>query len=147
MIAPVVNSHMDNHQALERTYRDAIYEVDLSGGPCRFTIGEALPPLARRPFALLTAHNPGLARPSAEQNERANQRLEQRLVELSLEYCTARGMSPEGAHVEPSFAVFGVSREFALGLAADFEQAAIVWFDGETAQLAWTAEAPPAAAP
>ena len=53
-------------------------------------------------------------------------------------------MAP-GARHEPrrgsrgtSFALFGITREDALALAGEFGQAAIVWFDGKTAELAWT---------
>lgn len=134
---------MDHHETLDRAYRAAIYEVDLAPGPCRFAIGETVPPLAGRPFALLTAFNPGLARPGEEENQRATERLESRLVSLAIEHRKGRGMSPDKAHVEPSFALFGIDRERALELAREFGQAAIVWFDGVTAALAWTSEAPP----
>ena len=134
---------MDIREALDSAYREAVYEVDLTSGRLRFVIGAPLPLLAGRPFALLTAHNPGSLRPGDEANLRANEQLERRLASLGLEHVTARGVSPDGSHIEPSFAVFGIEREMALELAAEFGQAAIVWFDGATAELAWTAEAPP----
>ena len=134
---------MDNYQSLDRAYREAVYEVDLAAGRWRFRIGDTIPPVRGRPFALLTACNPGLSRPGEEENRRANQRLQQRLASLAVDYVAARGMSADGRHAEPSFAVFGIDREHALELAREFGQAAIVWFDGATAGLAWTAEAPP----
>ena len=51
-------------------------------------------------------------------------------------------MSSDGTHVEPSFAVFDIARDDALRLAAEFRQAAIVWFDGHQVDLAWTGAAP-----
>ncbi|MFN8619065.1 MAG: DUF3293 domain-containing protein [Dehalococcoidia bacterium] len=137
---------MDNYQSLDRAYREAVYEIDLTSGRRRFRIGDAIPPVRGRTFALLTAYNPGRVRPGEEENRRANERLERRLVALGVEYVEARGMSADGHHVEPSFALFGLDREHAVELAREFGQAAIVWFDGETAELAWRAEAPPRAA-
>jgi hypothetical protein len=146
MIFRAVNSQTDNHEALDRAYREAVYEVDLAAGRWRFRIGDTIPPIRGRAFALLTAYNPGIIRPGEEENRPANERLERRLVALCVEYVEARGMSADGHHVEPSFALFGVDREHAVELAREFGQAAIVWFDGATAELAWTAEAPPRAA-
>lgn len=127
--------------ALERAYRDALYSVELPGGTVTFRIGERLPDVA--PFALITAWNPGHARPGDVENAAANARLRHRLTALSLRFVAADGRSPDGAHMEPSFAVFGISREAALELAREFGQAAIVWLEGGIAELAWTSSPHP----
>lgn len=141
MISCIVNSHMDYQSDLERLYRDARYEVDLPSGACWFHIGDGLPQLKEVTFALITAYNPGSHRPSHQENEVANSQLRRRLDERGWTYAIGRGMSADRAHVEPSFAVFGISRAEATSLARHFGQAAIVWFDGHTAELAWTSEA------
>ncbi|MCC6958490.1 MAG: DUF3293 domain-containing protein [Dehalococcoidia bacterium] len=127
--------------ALERAYREALYSVELPGGTVTFRIGERLPDV--EPFALITAWNPGHARPGDVENAAANARLRYRLTALSLRFVAADGRSPDGAHVEPSFAVFGISREAGLALAREFGQAAIAWFDGDAVELAWTSSPHP----
>jgi len=123
---------------LESVYRSARYVVDVGCAPASFDIGKRIPQLARQPFALITAYNPADARPTDDENERNNERLLARIERSRIAWLPARGMSRDEAHVEPSFALFGISREDALALARDFGQAAIIWFDGKTAELAWT---------
>lgn len=142
MLCPIVNSYMDNQREPERAYREAVYSVEIPGGTIEFHPGEAVPQLAGQPFALITGYNPGAARPGVAANEAANLRLRARLVAAGFPFRPAAGASPDRQHVEPSFAVFGISRHDALALARDFGQAAIVWFDGAVTELAWTSEAP-----
>lgn len=133
---------MTSEAALEGIYSAARYEVDMDDGRAlAFHIGEPVPGLAGESFALITAFNPRSVPRSEEWNGAANARLETRLRELGFAYLLGRGMSPDESHVEPSFAVLGITRARALALAREFEQAAIVWFDGRSAELAWTEEA------
>lgn len=145
MVCSDVNSGMDNRERFERAYREARYEVDLPSGPLAFRIGDGIGELRGRPFALITAYNPGERRPTPEENAAANAELRQCLADGRRDFLTGRGTSLDGRHIEPSFAVFGVSREEALRLAGEFRQAAIVWFDGAVAELAWTDKAAEAA--
>lgn len=126
---------MTDRTELEELYREAIYEVDLPAGRVRFRVGQRLAGI--EPFGLLTGYNPGAHRPDEAANRAANARLERLMSERGWRYFSGRGMSTDGTHVEPSFAVFGVGRGEVLALAREFEQAAIVWFDGERADLAW----------
>ncbi len=126
------------HPSLEAAYLAAVYEVDFSAGSVRFQIGDAL---EAPPFALITAYNPGVARPSQAENEAANQRLQVAIGAAGWQWLCGRGMKADGSHVEPSFAVFGITLEDAKAVAAGFGQAAIAWFDGRAARLEWIAEA------
>ncbi|GIW17605.1 MAG: hypothetical protein KatS3mg064_0762 [Tepidiforma sp.] len=121
---------------LDRLYREAVYEVALPGGRAAFRIGEGVPG-APGPFAVVTAWNPGRERPGREENEARNRALQAEIERRGWRWLPAEGRSPEGAHREPSFAVFGATLDEALALGRQFGQAAIVWFDGETARLAW----------
>lgn len=131
----------DRCKSLESAYFNAEYEVDFRHGSLVFTIGEAIPQLIGRPFALITAYNPGHHRPTPEANEAANQRLAAELARAGHETATARARSRDGSHFEPSFAVFGMALEEAVAAAGTFGQAAIVWFDGTVARLVWVPEA------
>lgn len=121
---------------LELLYRAAVYEVALPAGRAAFRIGEGVPG-APGPFAVVTAWNPGRARPGREENEARNRALRAEVERRGWQWLPAEGRSPDGAHREPSFAVFGATLEEALALGRQFGQAAIVWFDGEAARLAW----------
>jgi hypothetical protein len=122
--------------ALRALYLAAEYEVTLPGGPVVFRIGEAVPG-APGPFAVITAWNPGRERPSREVNQARGAELERELTRRGLAWLPAEGRAPDGSHHEPSVAVFGIELEAALELARQFGQAAIVWYDGEAARLAW----------
>ena len=122
---------------LETLYLSAIYQIQLPAALVRFRIGEPVP---SRPFALITAYNPGRARPSADENASANERLESVIRSRGYTFAPAVGQSPDGGHSEPSFAVFEIPFAVAVKLAKDFAQGAFVWFDGDVARLAWTDE-------
>ena len=122
---------------LNSLYLAAIYEIDFPNGVVRFRIGDSV---RGKPFALVTAFNPGRSRPAPEDNKRANGRLEAAIRGRGYEFAPARGRSQDGTHAEPSFAVFGMPFEAAWQLAKEFGQAAFVWSDGETTKLTWTDE-------
>ncbi|MFN2323041.1 MAG: DUF3293 domain-containing protein [Trueperaceae bacterium] len=77
------------------------------------------------PVHVLTAWNPGAARPSEAANRAANERLRARLVELGLDPVQAIGADPDSPHAEESWAVVGLSDEAARRVGAAFEQVAV----------------------
>lgn len=129
-------------------YRTAHFVVLAATGPVTFSLAGVVSGdghrFAGRPLAVVTAWNPGVARPGQEANERANARLEARLRRDGFAYLPAVGRSPDGSHEEPSFAVIGIDAEEARGLAEDFGQAAIFYWSGNGARLVWCRGEPPA---
>ena len=53
-------------------------------------------------------------------------------------YVSARGFDDGRSHEEPSFAVLGIELDDALGLAREFGQAAIFWWDGAVGRVVFT---------
>lgn len=128
---------MNERDRLEAAFRSAIYAVEVDGRPRQFLIGGSVPELAGQPFALLTAYNPkGLSRSQAN-NQSAQLKLEDELAAAGYRKVRGSASDVHGGHREPMFAVFGIALEEAVALAEECGQAAIVWFDGHTAQLAW----------
>ena len=82
-----------------------------------------------KPFAVVTACNPL----GCSLDDRANQRLSAVLTALVQDRFPgarpAHGSSPDGAHIEPGWAI-PAPREEARSLAARFLQNALFWFDG-----------------
>ncbi|GIW12971.1 MAG: hypothetical protein KatS3mg062_0410 [Tepidiforma sp.] len=117
-------------------YQSAVYEVELLTGKVAFRVGDGVPG-APGPFAVVTAYNPGRERPPAEVNEARNRELLAEIERRGFRWLPAEGRSGDGAHREPSFAVFGLELEDALQLARAFGQAAVCWFDGRVVRLAW----------
>jgi len=131
---------LDPDPALERLYLRALYRVETPAGARSFRIGDPVEDLDGTPFAMITAFNPGGAeRPPAE-NRTANQRLRRALEDVGCTLLDGLSHDDAGMHREPQFAAFGLARATALEIARAFGQAAIVWFDGRTAQLVWTGE-------
>jgi hypothetical protein len=122
-------------EALESVYREAIFEVDFEGGREQFVVGTT--GSLRPPFFGITAYNAGFERPTLEENEAANRELVRMITELGVPFWPAVGRDRESTHVEPSFAVFGISEETAIALARRFRQAAVVHWDGERARMLW----------
>ncbi len=77
------------------------------------------------PVHVLTAWNPGAARPSEAANRAANERLRAHLVDLGLEPVPALGADPDSAHAEESWAVVGLSDDAARCVGAAFDQVAV----------------------
>jgi hypothetical protein len=80
--------------------------------------------LGSEPMFVITAWNPGAHRPSPAENCRRNEDLYRRLIDIAHVW-PARGASPDGSHVEESFALSGISLAAALELAREFGQAGI----------------------
>src|SRR5690606_9502020 len=91
--------------------------------------------LFEQPVAIITSYNPsaGSEHPSllsAEENGRAQRRLDEYLQSRGIEYYNAVGYAVDGSHSEPSFALFRMSREQAAAIGRRFGQAAIFYFEG-----------------
>jgi len=82
------------------------------------------------PFAVLTACNPRGCSIDASANAGKTADLEQDLRVRGAVALPADGVSPDGKHREPGFAV-GMSLDEATRLARRYDQSAFFWFDGE----------------
>ena len=80
-------------------------------------------------FAVLTACNPPERPASEEENRRWTGELEGNVSALGVPLTQADGVSPDGKHREPGYAV-AIPIETAKTLAKQFRQAAFFWFDG-----------------
>ena len=76
------------------------------------------------PLFGVTGWNPGEDRPRDE-NERANERLGERLTALGIRHVDAVGSSPDGTWQEPGFVLIGTDQATALSTADEFGQLAI----------------------
>ncbi len=121
-----------------RAYEQAVYTVELPAGRVEFRM-HARPtgPVPDNALAIVTAWNPGAKRPSETENCKANNRLYAVLCAGSWLFYPASGRSADGTHVEPSFAVLGIDARSALALARQFDQAAILYWDGTATRLLW----------
>jgi len=81
--------------------------------------------------AVMTAWNPGLARPAEQVNRRRNEELLARLQGTGLEIWRADGFDPQGGMTEEGFLVWSMSTSDACRLARDFGQFAIYAYDCE----------------
>lgn len=81
-------------------------------------------------FAVLTAHDPRGQDESADVNARRASQLDAKLNSLGVRFLHVDACSPDGSHREASVAAI-VECDTATTLAAEFEQVAIFWFDGE----------------
>lgn len=121
---------------LREEYENAAFEVDFPGGTRLFRVGpEGAPGI--EPFLLLTAWDPGHERPTLEENQANNARLETDFRQRGWRYLTARGRNAENTHMEPSFAVFAAPEDEILGLARKYDQAAVFAWDGSEGRLIW----------
>lgn len=80
---------------------------------------------AGAPVHVITAWNPGAARPSEAVNRAANERLRAHLVHLGCDPVPALGADPDSAHAEESWAVLGLSDDAARRVGAAFDQVAV----------------------
>lgn len=90
----------------------------------------ALVAVARRQGAVvMTAWNPGFARPAVAENIRANERLRAELEELGYVVWRADGRAPDGSEHEPGWIVWGMAVDQGLAVAARHGQFAIYVYD------------------
>ena len=124
--------------ALAHAYESAVYTADLPAGRIELRVGQ--PPQGSAPrgtMAIITAWNPGTERPCESDNIKANERLRAALREGGWTLHPASARARDGSHAEPSFAVPGIGADSALALARQFDQAAILFWDGVAARLLW----------
>lgn len=81
--------------------------------------------------AVMTAWNPGLARPGEAANRLRNAELQTRLEGTGLEVWRADGCDPQGGMAEEGFLVWGMSTPDACRLAREFGQFAIYAYDAD----------------
>jgi hypothetical protein len=74
---------------------------------------------------VITAWNPGDARPTREENDEANQALFDELVQRGASPVRAVGADPDSSHSEESWAVTGLTDDDAREVGAAFGQVAI----------------------
>lgn len=74
---------------------------------------------------VITAWNPGFARPTRGENDAANERLHDDLVRTGLDAWPANGCSPDLAHCEPGWVVWGMTIDDGLTLARRYGQFAV----------------------
>jgi hypothetical protein len=82
---------------------------------------------------VVTAWNPGVARPSVDENRRANEELLNQLLATGHEVWRADGRAPDGTFAEEGWIVWGLPMEQGVALAISFGQLAIYAYD-ETGQ-------------
>jgi hypothetical protein len=119
------------------TYPDTILEIHTSP-PLRVDL-RVLPSaeMARRlrelgigrAWGTVTAHNPGRLVERAV-NEQREKELTAAVEALGVPFLAADGISPDGSHREPGYAIGG-DQDGVVALACEFGQSAIFWFDGE----------------
>jgi len=78
---------------------------------------------------VITAWNPGLDRPSIEENNHANELLLKRLETYCSDIWEADGFSPDQTHREPGFIAWELKPEIGLQIAREFGQLAIFYFE------------------
>ena len=95
--------------------------------------------LSSETIHVLTAWNPGTERLVQEENDKANERLHQDLVDRGLSPCRAMGKDPNSDYFEDSWAVIGLSDQEARDIGASFNQVAIFRVaDGKQTVIACT---------
>lgn len=130
-------------------YSGSHFDIFWSEGQVSTLAGEGIiqGPLPESDLVIITAYNPGQARPSAEENQKANEKLGNYLKEAGLMFYQAVGRDPQHSHSEPSFAVVletGPAKyqlAFLCSLAGCFQQAAVFCWDcnSRTGRTLWLA--------
>ena len=97
------------------------------------------PPDWSRPFAILTAHNPGGKRHDDAVNKLANRRLRTRLNQRrphnSPPLVKIDAVSEDWSHEEKSFAVWGLDHATAAKIGREFRQDAYFWVENGTVHV------------
>lgn len=81
-------------------------------------------------FAVLTAYDPRGRDLGPRENRQRAEKLESELRRRAVHYVRVDACSPDGEHCERSVAA-AMPRAHAIALAAQHQQVAIFWFDGE----------------
>ena len=93
------------------------------------------PPDWSRPFAILTAHNPGGKIVDLETNTEADKELRRSLSRKSLPKHRVTGVSEDWSHEEKSFAVWGLDHATAAKIGREFRQDAYFWVENGTVHV------------
>ena len=120
---------------LARLYVQTLIFLELDGNlmPIEKTF------LSSETIHVLTAWNPGTERLVQEENDKANERLHQDLVDRGLSPYRAMGKDPNSDYFEDSWAVIGLSDQEARDIGASFNQVAVFRVsDGEQTVIACT---------
>ena len=105
-------------------------EIDLREVPSESAIAQLRTAGLGKPFAIVTAFDPGGENLSASENEQRKRELDRRLTSMGYHFVHVDCCSPDRSHCECSVAVT-MPRQTALDLARDMRQVAIFWFDGK----------------
>ena len=122
------------HKELLESYESANYHVDASPSFI-LKIGQYSPEIHsmyeashKKRAAFITAYNPASVELSNEENKERNQKLEEEIQALHLEYIHGEGKCDENEWSgEESFLVLGIDQKEAIRLGKAFGQNAIVW--------------------
>jgi hypothetical protein len=105
-------------------------EIDLREIPSDSALAQLRAAGLGKPFAIVTAFDPGGKNLSASENEQRKQDLDRRLTSMGYAFVHVDCCSPDRSHCECSVAVT-MPRQTALDLAREMRQVAIFWFDGK----------------
>ena len=123
-------------QSLLRSYLSTLYELPTENGTLRVSLDgeivrdlEALPPLLRQTFAILTAYNPRSMLLPRRVNETRNTVLRDLLILgcYRVEHCVGYEEEPEGVWREPAWVVHGIDRDEAVIFGRTFRQNTVVF--------------------
>ena len=95
----------------------------------RFVPKEPVPSRWPDNFAVITAYNPFGHGINEEADKSATTRLKKMISRLGLERHRVTGVSADGKHREPGFAIWGCDLQAALHLGREFAQNAIYWVE------------------
>ena len=93
------------------------------------------PPDWSRPFAILTAHNPGGKIVDLETNTEADKELRRSLSRKSLPKHRVTAVAEDWSHEEKSFAVWGLDHATAAKIGREFRQDAYFWVENGTVHV------------
>ena len=93
------------------------------------------PPDWSRPFAILTAHNPGGKIVDLETNTDADKELRRSLSRKSLPKHRVTAVAEDWSHEEKSFAVWGLDHATAAKIGREFRQDAYFWVENGTVHV------------
>ena len=93
------------------------------------------PPDWSRPFAILTAHNPGGKIVDLETNTEADKEHRRSLSRKSLPKHRITAVAEDWSHEEKSFAVWGLNHKSASEIGREFRQDAYFWVENSTVHV------------
>lgn len=116
-------------ERLARLYLRTLVSIEEGG----HLVEAAVSPMAMGQVVhVITAWNPGEARPARHENDAASRRLRQVLVDRGLAPRRAVGADPDSDHAEESWAVSGLDDQEARAIGASFGQVAVFRISGGT---------------